>query len=232
MNRLYALIDEIPLKGKIALILLPLLLYTIFIASGQLLTRYHEIERQSEAIGEILRHYQAVDHIISLLSAERKKISSGTEGGLDDGMIDLTLARLQNGLKGLPLSSNPGWKQHHHSPQLSEKIRSLSKQRAIESRNRETPGHPGQVEVLIRPSADDREVVVILRDNGCGIAPEMIDKITSRSFSTKPGSNGMGSHNSANLLRKLGGTLRYDSAGHNQGSEITITLPLNPGGSV
>ena len=71
-------------------------------------------------------------------------------------------------------------------------------------------------------------VVISIRDNGMGIAPEVIDRIFNPFFTTRPGNRyaGLGLSISHDIVRAHGGTLSVDSKpGHF--TEIAIWLPVS-----
>ncbi|BAZ23089.1 integral membrane sensor signal transduction histidine kinase [Kalymmatonema gypsitolerans NIES-4073] len=84
----------------------------------------------------------------------------------------------------------------------------------------------------IQRSHDKSEVLVSVTDTGLGIDPAqqqklfrpfvMVEDSTSRKF----GGTGLGLAISRNLIELMGGTITLKSAGLNQGTTVTITLPL------
>lgn len=65
-------------------------------------------------------------------------------------------------------------------------------------------------------------------DNGIGILPKNITKIFSFGFTTKRTGHGYGLHTSILLAKEMGGTLKAESKGLNQGAIFTLELPYNP----
>lgn len=70
------------------------------------------------------------------------------------------------------------------------------------------------------------KVEVIVQDTGVGIAPEHVNRMFTRGFTTKKEGNGIGLHSSARTLEKLGGSLSVYSAGTGLGATFTITVPI------
>jgi polar amino acid transport system substrate-binding protein len=68
---------------------------------------------------------------------------------------------------------------------------------------------------------------VTLRDEGCGIAPEHLDRLTDPFFTTKRGSGGtgLGLSVSSGIVKEHGGTLTFSSP-PGQGTTVTLLLPL------
>jgi two-component system, NtrC family, sensor kinase len=88
-------------------------------------------------------------------------------------------------------------------------------------------GH-GRVTIRTRESESSFEIIV--RDNGCGIAPEHLAKIFNPFFTTKaPGSGtGLGLSISQSIMGKLGGEILVQSE-QGRGSGFTVRLPKQGG---
>jgi polar amino acid transport system substrate-binding protein len=70
-------------------------------------------------------------------------------------------------------------------------------------------------------------VGVSVRDEGCGIAPEHLDRLTDPFFTTKreTGGTGLGLSVSAGIVKEHGGSLHFSSPpGH--GTTVTVLLPI------
>lgn len=81
---------------------------------------------------------------------------------------------------------------------------------------------PGsQVEVEARAGND---VVVLVRDSGCGIPPDCLEKIFEPFFSMRQGGTGLGLFLSLNAVRSWGGDIRVKSI-LGMGSTFEIVLP-------
>lgn len=89
----------------------------------------------------------------------------------------------------------------------------------------------GEVAVSTRRGGPSN-LEVRIRDTGCGIAPEYLERIFDPFFTTKsPGQGtGLGLSISQKIVARLGGTIRVQSA-LGQGSTFTVTLPINETGS-
>ncbi len=85
----------------------------------------------------------------------------------------------------------------------------------------------GRIEISTE-RADD-VVVVEIRDNGCGIAPELIPKIFDPFFTTKPPGQGMGLGLSVShgIIARHGGRIEVSSQ-PGQGSCFRVVLPTGP----
>ncbi|MEE9613895.1 MAG: ATP-binding protein, partial [Thermodesulfobacteriota bacterium] len=67
-------------------------------------------------------------------------------------------------------------------------------------------------------------VAVRIKDNGCGIPPENIERIFTPFFTTKPGGSGLGMAISYRIIKEHGGFLKIRSA-PGDGTEVEVYLP-------
>lgn len=81
--------------------------------------------------------------------------------------------------------------------------------------------------VWITTASRGDKVIIVIRDNGCGIPEANIEKIFDPFFTTKKVGQGMGLGLSISyeIIKKHGGTMRASSHNH-QGTEFTIELPV------
>ncbi len=85
------------------------------------------------------------------------------------------------------------------------------------------------VELLVGP-ADDQpgHFAIHVRDNGCGMEPDVRDKIFDPFFSTKGGKGtGLGLAVTRKIVEEHGGALRVESSG-GAGTEFILVLPVRP----
>ncbi|MBA3499080.1 MAG: HAMP domain-containing histidine kinase, partial [Deltaproteobacteria bacterium] len=92
-----------------------------------------------------------------------------------------------------------------------------------------TPEH-GRIEVVVNPVLARQIVELRVRDNGIGIAPEMLDRIFDIFVQVESGGPGGGLGIGLNLVRKLvemhGGSVTAHSLGLDRGTEMVVELPL------
>ena len=83
-------------------------------------------------------------------------------------------------------------------------------------------------EVRIRTRLEDQQVIVAIRDTGCGIAAEHLKKIFDPFFTTKPVGEGTGLGLSVTygIIERHGGKISVESQ-PGQGTTFTVTLPIN-----
>lgn len=72
----------------------------------------------------------------------------------------------------------------------------------------------------------DKSVFVCVKDNGCGIDQDNLDKIFNHGFTTKEAGHGFGLHASANAMTEMGGSLTAQSEGENLGATFTVSIPV------
>jgi signal transduction histidine kinase len=85
-------------------------------------------------------------------------------------------------------------------------------------------GNGRGVTLSSRPSGD--QVVLVVADQGAGIAPDDLAQIFDPYFTTKRGGTGLGLPIARNIVEGLGGTITVSSAA-GRGTEIHITLPFD-----
>ena len=81
--------------------------------------------------------------------------------------------------------------------------------------------------ITIQSEFQDNNITIKVIDNGSGIDQELLNKIFTYGFTTKPSGHGYGLHSSALAAEEMGGKLEVTSLGINQGAEFTLTLPQN-----
>jgi two-component system, sporulation sensor kinase E len=85
----------------------------------------------------------------------------------------------------------------------------------------------GRVVISTTYSVKDRAILVQVRDTGCGIAHEVIDRIWDPFFTTKEVGKGvgLGLALSYNIVKRHGGEIRVEST-VGEGSQFTVRLPV------
>lgn len=79
--------------------------------------------------------------------------------------------------------------------------------------------------ITINTEKEKDNYIILMADNGIGIAPEHLEKMFTFGFTTKKNGHGFGLHSSALLAKELGGHLTVESRGLNQGATFILTLP-------
>jgi two-component system NtrC family sensor kinase len=87
-----------------------------------------------------------------------------------------------------------------------------------------TPESERRLIIKVEPPVDGR-IRLEVRDNGIGIAPELLTRIFQRGFTTRSEGHGFGLHSSALAAQHLSGTLTAHSEGPGKGASFTLELP-------
>ena len=73
---------------------------------------------------------------------------------------------------------------------------------------------------------DQQTVLLEIQDNGRGMDASTLQQIFVFGFTTKKNGHGFGLHNSANLIKEIGGTLTAESPGKGKGAIFRLQLPV------
>jgi two-component system, sporulation sensor kinase E len=86
----------------------------------------------------------------------------------------------------------------------------------------------GRVEISTAYSEKDQAIFIQVRDTGCGIAPDVIDRIWDPFFTTKEVGKGIGLGLALtyNIVKRHGGEITVESR-VGEGSQFTVLLPVN-----
>lgn len=83
----------------------------------------------------------------------------------------------------------------------------------------------GNGRIRINSEEQTNRFLLVIADNGIGIAPEITPKVFFQGFSTKDGGRGMGLHYSVIAVEDMGGSIAVESDGLNQGTKVSIAFP-------
>jgi two-component system, sporulation sensor kinase E len=82
----------------------------------------------------------------------------------------------------------------------------------------------GNVSIFLE-QAEENNVLITIKDTGCGISKERLEKIGEPFYSSKEKGTGLGLTVSFKIVQSHKGTILYDSQ-KNQGTSVHITLPV------
>jgi PAS domain S-box-containing protein len=82
----------------------------------------------------------------------------------------------------------------------------------------------GTVSILLE-QLEDEHVLITIKDNGCGISKERLEKIGEPFYSSKEKGTGLGLTVSFKIVQSHQGTIRFDSQ-KNHGTSVQIALPI------
>ena len=93
----------------------------------------------------------------------------------------------------------------------------------------EQEGSPYEPTLWIASKRDEERAVIRIKDNADGMPPEIVEKIFTPFFTTKPAGKGtgLGLAMSADIVREHGGTIQVNSE-PGRFTEMVIDLPLEP----
>jgi len=89
---------------------------------------------------------------------------------------------------------------------------------------------PGGGTIQVRASTAGGHIEIMVRDEGSGIAPEMLEHLflAHVTSGSSGGSSGLGLHIVETIVKQDGGYVRAANRRDTQGAEFTITLPSKP----
>jgi len=85
----------------------------------------------------------------------------------------------------------------------------------------------GTLRLITRITGDERYVDVWIIDSGHGISDKVKEHLFQPFVTTKPAGHGLGLWLSKHIIERLGGTIRLESKGENQGATFVVRLPLH-----
>jgi two-component system, NtrC family, sensor kinase len=91
------------------------------------------------------------------------------------------------------------------------------------------PGAPKDNELRISFARAGNDIVVRVRDTGCGVPPEMVEKIFEPSITTKTTGHGMGLAICRWILEEMGGSIVCRPERERRGTTFEVKLPTSPG---
>lgn len=83
----------------------------------------------------------------------------------------------------------------------------------------------GGGKLTVTLSSSDNYAQITFQDNGPGISPENMAKLTKPFFTTKPGGNGLGLSISSSIVEMMGGKLNIKSS-LGEGTTVDLVLPI------
>jgi two-component system, sporulation sensor kinase E len=88
----------------------------------------------------------------------------------------------------------------------------------------EASSESGTVSIVLEP-LDETQVLIVVKDNGCGISKEILEKIGEPFYSSKEKGTGLGLTVSFKIVQSHKGTIHFDSQ-KNHGTAVHIKLPI------
>lgn len=177
-------------------------------------------ERWKRAMGAADRAARQVQRLLAFSRRQRLAPEIVDVNALIGGMLDLLESSLGHGVT-LTTELAPGLPAVRVDPgQLENTLINL----AINARDAMQGG--GSI-TLTTARMDAQAVEIVVGDTGCGIPPELLDRVWEPFFTTKPSGKGSGLGLSMvyGFVQQSGGELRLDSA-PGRGTRVHIALPI------
>jgi signal transduction histidine kinase len=195
----------------------------------EMLADQWKVENQT-LLSETGRLQECVDHIHEIIS--RQQSLSGTMGidenirisDLINNCLNLYVTNFSNAKIIVSLNIEPELHLVGDRSKISQILINLIMNAEESLTASET--HPKTINISSAQSSEGIRIEV--SDNGLGIDPEVLSKLFSYGFTTKPFGHGLGLHASAIAANEMGGTLKAFSAGRNQGATFVLTLSPEP----
>lgn len=189
------------------------------------------LERKSEKIFEnILRMRKVIDHIraFSQDQQEDRKTFFDLNESIDNAIMMVSEQMKQHEVS-LTLSLSKKIPVIYGNSYKFEQVMLNFIHNALDAVNEKTlhSGYEFRKQIGISTSLEKKNILIEVTDNGIGIKPDDIPKITIPFFSTKSSGKGMGiglsiSHD---IIKEFNGTMEITSS-YNQKTTVIITIPV------
>ena len=169
----------------------------------------NEVERLNRSITELLTYARPLP--LSMAEVEIKPF------------IEASLKLIQSDARELGVAV-------HHEVALTRKQMRLDKDRLnqvllnLYLNSLQAMEHGGQLEVAVREGDLPGTVEISVRDTGCGIAADILERVMDPYFTTKPEGTGLGLAMVYKIVDEHGGTIKIASK-EGQGTTVSIILP-------
>lgn len=178
-----------------------------------------------QLLGLIRRESERLDRILTeFLDFSRPRSPSIRDLSVEDvlaevkGMVDTRLVR--DGRSGIEVKVRcpagvDAWLDHDMLVQILSNL-AINGVQAIKE------GHTGRIQIEV--GADEEQIRFRIRDNGIGMAPDLLKKVGEAFFTTRQGGVGLGVAISRHLTTLLGGTFRIQSL-EGRGTVVEVAFP-------
>ncbi len=182
--------------------------------------------KKSELTSLIKTINSEVSHINNItddyLSFVRMPVLKKTKQDLNKVVEDI-----HNSLKNLLLTARIKFV-HHKNPLPKIPIDYNQTRRAILNiiKNAiEAIGNDGKIEVFSRIYRDKKTLCLYIKDTGCGIPEDKLEKIFEPFFTTKVTGSGLGMHITYQIMKEHGGEIRITSV-EGKGTTVALCFPM------
>ncbi len=200
----------------------------------KLLNYYLEIgdilksENESE-LRDLKRLREKTDTITDMISAQQKYVHTSNFAELMDvhEVIDNALAISATDMRRKNISIE---KQYKPVPKLfGQKIKLMHVLVNLLENAEEAvlKSEMGNKIIRITVEGDEKQVLVTVADNGCGISKKNLTKVFAYGVTSKKGSHGIGLHSSANYVTEMKGRIWAESEGEGKGTKMNLSFPIS-----
>ncbi|HQF56006.1 MAG TPA: ATP-binding protein [Fibrobacteria bacterium] len=178
-----------------------------------------------QLLGLIRRESERLDRILTeFLDFSRPRSPSIRDLSVEEvlaevkGMVETRLVR--DGRSGIEVKVRcraglEAWLDHDMLVQILSNL-AINGVQAIKE------GHTGRIQIEV--GADEEQIRFRIRDNGIGMAPDLLNKVGDAFFTTRQGGVGLGVAISRHLTTLLGGTFRIQSL-EGRGTVVEVAFP-------
>ncbi|HOJ39129.1 MAG TPA: ATP-binding protein, partial [bacterium] len=136
-------------------------------------------------------------------------------------LIEATLTMLTVQTEGRKITVHRSWPSERVMIEVDEgKMRQALLNIFLNSRD--AMGEEGNLMVQVQESSE--MVTVLIRDDGCGMNPEVLKRVFDPFYTTKPRGTGLGLPIVASIVDEHGGTIRMESQ-ENRGTLVILQIP-------
>lgn len=170
-------------------------------------------------------------HSVEVLHRAIERLWQATLSRLETPLQDVVAACLSHHRTALE-SAGVEWRVNGEPPEprvtMDRRDLEYVLDNLIENAARAMTERGGQLSITWRPEADQLHLQVV--DTGCGIAPELRERIFEPGFTTRSG-GGQGLARSVFLLKRTGGSMHLDDDPEGPGAAFSVILPSSGGQS-
>ncbi|WNG14294.1 ATP-binding protein [Cystobacter fuscus] len=190
-------------------------------------------EERDALIQEMRSLAESVEHIKSIVSMQQKhaRAAGAVEQVVVPRLIDEALRlhavsferlgiRIERDYAKVP----PVYVDRHKLLQILINLLSNARQALVDSVTQDK-----RLEIHVRRAPEEGPLLIVVVDNGVGIAPENLARMFTQGFTTKKTGHGFGLHISALAAAEMNGRLTCSSPGPGQGATFTLELPISAG---
>jgi PAS domain S-box-containing protein len=189
----------------------------------------HMLEERDRLTRELASLQQNIDHIKEIITMQQAYATmAGVVEPLDSGALVEDALRMNAG--ALVRHSVSVVREFHPVPRVRGEKAKVLQILVNLIRNAkyacDDGGAADKIMTLRIKPGDPGRVLIIVQDNGIGIAPENMDRLFQHGFTTRSAGHGFGLHSARQAAADMQGTLTAESKGPGKGATFTLNLPV------